>query len=106
MDGRTPATWNSASNVMRPKLSWKKTADMPIVAIARAMALAMSAPLAPQRVDSDVSATATTPAVLGCSNSRTIIGLKLVMVDCAHSTCDSLSPGCHSRSPTKSNPRP
>ena len=59
-------------------MSWKNTADMPIVAIARAIAAAIGTPSTPQRVDSEPSATTTTLAVLGCSNSRTTSGLKLV----------------------------
>ena len=53
-------------------MSWKNTADMPMVAIARAIAAAIGTPSTPQRVDSDASATTIDVAVLGCSNSRTI----------------------------------
>ena len=61
-----------------------------MVAIApRAIARARSGtPSTPQRVDSDRSATATIVAVLGCSNSRTISGLKLVSDDCGQSIDD------------------
>ena len=45
-------------------------------------------------------------ALLFCSNSRVIMGLKLVSDDCAQSIEDSLSPGSQSRSPTKLNPGP
>ena len=45
-------------------MSWKKTADMPIVPIARAIAAAIGTPSMPQRVDSDPSATAMMVAVL------------------------------------------
>ena len=48
-------------------MSWKKTADMPMVPIARAMAAAIGTPSMPQRVDSEPSATAMTVAVLRCS---------------------------------------
>jgi len=89
-----------ASNVIKPNRSWKKTADMPMVPMARAMAAAIGTPSMPQRVDSEPSATAITVAVLGCSKSRTIIGLKLVSDDCGQSICDMRSPACHSRSPT------
>ena len=41
-------------------MSWKNTADMPMVPIARAIAAAIGTPSMPQRVDSDASATATT----------------------------------------------
>ena len=44
---------NPLSNVMMPNMSWKYTADSPIVAIARAMPAAMGTPAAPQRVDGD-----------------------------------------------------
>ncbi len=74
--------------------------------MALAIAAAMGTPSIPQRVDSDRSATTTTPAVLGCSNSRTIIGLKFVSVDCGQSIDEKRSPACHSRRPTKSNPEP
>ena len=53
----------------------------------------------PQRVDSDRSATITTLDVLGCSNSRTISGLKLVSDDCGQSMDSKRSPACHSRKP-------
>ena len=79
---------------------------MPIVPIARAIAAAIGTPSMPHRVDSEPSATATTVAVLGCSKSRTISGLKLVSDDCAQSICEVRSPGCQSRRPTKSNPVP
>ena len=45
-------------------------------------------------------------ALLGCSNSRVIIGLKLVSDDCAQSMEDVRSPGSQSRTPTKLNPGP
>ena len=45
-------------------------------------------------------------ALLSCSNSRVIIGLKLVSDDCAQSIDDIRSPGSQSRRPTKLNPRP
>ena len=48
-----------------------------------AIAAAIGVPAAPHRVDIDASATATMVAVLGCSNSRVIIGLKLLSDDCA-----------------------
>ena len=54
---------------------------------------AIGTPSMPQRVDSETSATTTTPAVLGCSNSRTISGLKLVSDDCAQSIDAKRSPG-------------
>ena len=53
-----------------------------------------------------VGDTARTVAVLSCSNSRMIIGLKLVIDDCAQSIDDRRSPGCQSRRPTKLNPEP
>ena len=62
-------------------------------------------PSTPQRVDSDASATATMAALLSCSNSRVISGLKLVSDDCAQSIDDIRSPGSQSRMPTKLNPR-
>ena len=65
-----------SSKVTRPNGSWKKTADMPIVATARAMIEAIGLPWTPHLVESDTSAIAATVAVLGCSNSRTIIGEK------------------------------
>ena len=49
----------------------------PSVATAQAMADAIGAPWTPHSVERDASATATSAAVLGCSYSRTIIGLKL-----------------------------
>jgi len=68
MRGRTaPRFSNFASKVIRPNMSWKKTADMPMVPIARAMAAAIGTPSMPQRVDSEPSATAMTVAVLRCS---------------------------------------
>ena len=70
-----------------------------MVAIARAIAAAIGTPSTPQRVDSDASATASTVAVLGCSNSRTISGEKLVSDDCAQSIDEKRSPGCQSRRP-------
>ena len=48
---------------------------------------------------SPLLAIAMTLAVPGCSNSRTTTGEKFVSVDCAQSTADSESPGCHSRIP-------
>src|SRR6185295_15263364 len=57
---------------------------MPMVAMARAMAAAMGTPSTPHRVESDPSATTMTFAVLGCSNSRTMSGLKFVSEDCGH----------------------
>ena len=47
-----------------------------------------------------------TPTCVGCSNSRTIIGLKFVIDDCGQSIVSKRSPACQSRSPTKSNPVP
>ena len=79
---------------------------MPIVAIARAIAAAIGTPSMPHRVDSDPSATTITFAVLGCSNSRTISGLKFVSEDCGQSIDENRSPGCQSRRPTKSKPVP
>ena len=78
-----------------------------MVAIARAIGVAIGTP-------SD-RRTASTPAiesaiamitldVLGCSNSRTISGLKLVSDDCGQSIDSKRSPACQSRSPTKSKP--
>ncbi len=87
-------------------MSWKNTADMPMVPMVRAIAAAIGMPSMPQRVESDASATAMTVAVLRCSYSRTTIGLKLVSVDCAQSMFDIRSPGCQSRRPTKSKPCP
>ena len=40
-----------------------------------------------------------TVAVLGCSNSRMIIGEKLVSDDCAQSIDEKRSPACQSRRP-------
>ena len=77
-----------------------------MVVKARATGAAIGTPLTPHRVDNDRSVTATTVAVLGCSNSRTISGEKLVSVDWPQSIDEKRSPGCHSRSPTKSNPGP
>ena len=57
------------------------------------MAVAIVTPATPHRVDSDASATATIAALLSCSNSRVIIGLKLVSEDCDQSTDDIRSPG-------------
>ena len=48
-------------------MSWKKTADMPMVPMVRAIAAAIGTPSMPQRVESDASATAMTVAVLRCS---------------------------------------
>ena len=61
---------------------------------------------APHRVDADRSATMIMLEVVGCSNSRTISGLKLVSDDCAQSIASKRSPACQSRRPTKSNPVP
>ena len=47
-----------ASNVISPNMSWKNTADMPIVPMVRAIAAAIGTPSMPQRVESDASATA------------------------------------------------
>ena len=47
-----------------------------------------------------------TVAVLGCANSRTMRGRKLVSVDCGQSIEENRSPVCHSRRPTKSKPVP
>ena len=49
---------------------------------------------------------ATIVALLFCSNSRMIIGLKLVSDDCAQSIDDTRSPGSQSRTPTKLKPIP
>ncbi len=87
-------------------MSWKNIADRPTAATARAMAVAMVTPCTPQRVDSDASATATITALLSCSNSRVIIGLKFVIDDCAQSIDAIRSPGCQSRRPTKLKPPP
>src|SRR3954468_8798292 len=107
MRGRMAASCSNCwSKVMMPNMSWKNTADMPMVPIVRAIAAAIGMPSMPQRVDSDESATATTVAVLRCSKSRTTIGLKFVSVDCGQSMFDMRSPGCQSRRPTKSNPEP
>jgi hypothetical protein len=65
---------------------------MPIVAIARATAAAICVPLTPHRVEAEPSATTTTLALLGCSNSRTISGVKFVSVDWAQSICEGRSP--------------
>ena len=89
-----------------PNGSWKKTADNPTVATERATAVATLVPAVPHWVDRETSATATTVAVLGCSNSRTTIGEKLVSVDCPQSIWENLSPACQSRMPTKSKPDP
>ena len=79
---------------------------MPMVAMARATAAAIGTPWMPQRVEGETSAMATTVAVLGCSNSRTMSGEKLVRDDCAQSIDAKRSPACQSRSPMKSNPVP
>jgi hypothetical protein len=91
---------------MRPIESWKNTADMPMVATARATTAAIGTPFIPQRVDSDASATMTTLDVLGCSNSRTTSGLKFAIDDCGQSIDSNRSPACQSRRPVKSNPDP
>ena len=90
--------------MIRPIESWKNTADMPMVAMARAMVTAIGTPSMPQRVEAERSAAMITPEVVGCSNSRTISGLKLVSDDCAQSIVSKRSPACQSRSPTKSKP--
>ena len=41
------------SNVMMPNISWKYTADSPMVAIARAMPAAIGVPAMPHRVEGD-----------------------------------------------------
>lgn len=74
--------------------------------MALAMAAAIGTPSMPHRVESDRSATATTVAVPGCSKSRTMSGLRFVSVELGQSMAFSRSPGCHSRSPTKSKPGP
>ena len=107
MRGRMAASRpKPVSKVIRPNMSWKNTDDMPSVAIARAINAAIRWPSMPHRVESDMSATATTVAVLGCSNSRTMSGRKLVSVDCGQSIDENRSPACHSRRPTKSKPVP
>src|SRR6185503_614651 len=108
MRGRAEASGlNRSSKVTSPKRSWKNVADRPAAATARAIAIAIVAPPAtPQRVDSEASTTATIAALLSCSNSRVIIGLKLVSDDCDQSTDDIRSPGSQSRMPTKLNPAP
>src|SRR5262245_1519771 len=63
-------------------------------------------PATPHRVDSDASTTATIAALLSCSNSRVMSGLKLVSDDCDQSMDDMRSPGSQSRMPTKLNPAP
>ena len=72
----------------------------------RAMIVATGTPPAPQRVESDVSATITSRAVLSCSCSRVTSGAKFVSVDCAQSMADGRSPGCQSRRPAGSWPAP
>ena len=89
---------------MSPTASWKNTADMPIVATARATIAAIGTPPAPHRVDAERSATITTLDVLGCSNSRTMSGLKFVSDDCGQSIASKRSPACQSRRPVKSKP--
>ena len=89
-----------------PNKSWQNTADRPTAATDRAMAAAMGAPAAPQRVESEASATTMMVDVLSCSNSRVMSGLKLVSDDCAQSMHDIRSPGAQSRMPTKLNPGP
>jgi hypothetical protein len=107
MRGRTaPSVLVLASKVTSPIESWKNTADMPIVAMARAMVTAMGTPSMPHRVDAERSAAMITPDVVGCSNSRTIRGLKLVSDDCAQSIDSKRSPACQSRRPTKLKPAP
>src|SRR5262245_21981902 len=107
MRGLTAPSWrNSLSNVTSPNRSWKKTAESPTAATDRAIAAAIAVPRVPHRVDRDASATARIVALLGCSNSRITIGLKLVGDDCAQSIEDTRSPGSQSRSPTKLNPGP
>ena len=88
-------------------MSWKNTADMPIVPIARAIAAAIGMPSMPQRVDSDASATTMTVAVLAllelADDHRAEVGeRRLRPVD--RST--SGRPACQSRRPTKSKPVP
>ena len=52
MRGRTaPSRLVRMSKVIRPIESWKNTADMPMVAMARAMVSAIGTPSMPQRVD-------------------------------------------------------
>ena len=71
------------------------------------IAMATVAPPAiPQRAESDASTTVTIAALLSCSNSRVIIGLKFVSDDCDQSIDDMRSPGSQSRMPTKLNPAP
>src|SRR5258708_30271548 len=94
----------ASSNVMSPNWSWKNTADSPTAATDRAMAAAIGTPATPHRVESDASATASTVAVLSCSNSRMIIGLKLFIDDCAQSIDAMRSPACQSRTPTELDP--
>src|SRR4030095_5646095 len=114
MRGRADASGrNRSSKVTSPKRSWKNVADRPAAATARAIAIAivappaaLAAPATPQRVDSEASTTATMAALLSCSNSRVIIGLKLVSDDCDQSIDDIRSPGSQSRTPTKLNPAP
>ena len=81
-------------------------ADNPAAATARAIAVAIVTPAMPQRVDSEASTTATIAALLSCSYSRVISGLKLVSEDCDQSIEDIRSPGSQSRRPTKLNPAP
>jgi hypothetical protein len=107
MRGRAAASCSKrSSNVTSPNMSWKNTADSPTAATARAIAVSIVAPCAPQRVDIEASATATMAALLSCSNSRTMSGLKFVSDDCAQSIDDGRSPGSQSRMPTKWNPGP
>ena len=59
MRGRIAASCsNFASKVIRPNMSWKNTADMPMVPIVRAIAAAIGTPSMPQRVET-ASASAT-----------------------------------------------
>ena len=104
--GRTVNCRDRWSNVIRPTWSWKNAPARASVPTARAITVAIGTPPAPQRVESDVSATMRIRAVLGCSNSRVTSGLKLVSVDCGQSIEAIRSPGCQSRTPANSNPPP
>src|SRR5499426_708128 len=98
--------WKVLSKATRPKRSWKNIADSPAAATARLIACAIITPPTPHLVDADASATVTIAALLSCSNSRVIIGLKLVSDDCDQSMDDIRSPGSQSRMPTKLKPAP
>jgi hypothetical protein len=91
-----------ASNVIRPNVS-EKHRRMPIVPTARAMAAAIGTP---SMHSGSTARRRRAPAGMLVSEVAHDQRAEFVIVDCGQSMAASRSPGCQSRSPTKSNPVP